>query len=386
MLSIEEFFEALENQLRLGKPFVAYRKPGLNTSLMALLQDSKDVFFSEDLSESGFVLAPFSKSGSTYLIPQESSSFLETNYEHNPEVQDKNENEDYPPELLVKLEKVQHENLVQKGIDAIKSGVLTKVVLSRKETQPTQLKSLEIFKSLLKQYNLAFVYLWFHPETGIWIGATPETLLSVERNKFKTMALAGTQAYKNIMQVTWGKKEQVEQQIVTDAILDNLKQVNIERLEVSEAYTSRAGNLLHLRTDICGYLKTDNSSSKKLGLKEIVSVLHPTPAVCGLPTKKAEEFILDNEGYQREYYTGYLGEINLKSERKRSSNRKNQENQAYTSIVVSSSLYVNLRCMKYHDGKASLFIGGGITKDSDPAKEWEETVNKAQTLKSVLIK
>ena len=78
--------------------------------------------------------------------------------------------------------------------------------------------------------------------------------------------------------------------------------------------------------------------------------------------------------------------MNMKKEIKRNSNRRNQENQAYASILKHTSLFVNLRCMKLDKGKARLFIGGGITKDSNPADEWQETVNKSHTIKSVLVK
>ena len=82
----------------------------------------------------------------------------------------------------------------------------------------------------------------------------------------------------------------------------------------------------------------------------------------------------------------FLGELNFKTEKKRNGNRRNQENQQFSAILKQTSLYVNLRCMKLKDGDARIYIGGGITRDSDPAHEWMETVNKAQTMKSVLVK
>ena len=97
---------------------------------------------------------------------------------------------------------------------------------------------------------------------------------------------------------------------------------------------------------------------------------HPTPAVCGLPAKKAKNFILENENYNREFYSGFLGEINIPKSTK---NKK-------------SHLFVNLRCMSLENNIARIYVGGGITKDSIPEKEWEETVSKSFTMKSVLKK
>jgi isochorismate synthase len=121
-------------------------------------------------------------------------------------------------------------------------------------------------------------------------------------------------------------------------------------------------------------------------LEKLISAIHPTPAVCGLPKGSAKKFILENENYNREFYTGFLGELNLKKTLQRNGNRKNRENQAYASITKTSALFVNLRCMKLEAKQAVLFVGGGITKDSNPVAEWEETSNKAQTMKSVLFK
>ena len=103
--------------------------------------------------------------------------------------------------------------------------------------------------------------------------------------------------------------------------------------------------------------------------QSLIRALHPTPAVCGLPRVKANNFILKNENYKRTFYTGFLGELNLKDSE---------------SNVQYSQLYVNLRCMEVDENKASIFVGGGITKDSNAEKEWEETVFKTKTMKRVL--
>ena len=257
--------------------------------------------------------------------------------------------------------------MVQKGIDAIHKGVFNKVVLSRTETIETTDFNIEnVFERMLQQYSSAFCYCWFHPKVGMWMGATPEKLLHAKENKFDTMALAGTQPFQGNDVVFWHNKEKEEQEFVTHFILKNLKKVASE-VNVSSPYTTRAGNLLHLKTDIRGVLNQDSN------LKKVVDILHPTPAVCGLPKLLAKDFIIENEDYEREYYTGFLGELN----------------HDFSSNEISSDLYVNLRCMKIEmdsnsPTKAHLFMGCGITKKSDPEAEWEETVNKSKTMKRIL--
>lgn len=209
---------------------------------------------------------------------------------------------------------------------------------------------------MLKNYKNAMVYLWFHPKVGCWMGASPERLIHIHKKEFKTMSLAGTQSFKNTTKVTWKTKEQEEQQFVTDYILETIKSA-IQHVKISAPYTVKAGSLLHIRTDVSGELK----SKKALG--KLIDALHPTPAVCGLPKNIATDFILENECYDRSFYTGYLGELNVNNE---------------------TNLFVNLRCMEIEKKRISFYIGGGITKDSLAENEWNETVFKAEVMKRIL--
>ena len=381
MIDAVEFYDKLRTQLEKKKPFVAYRKPG-ETSVKALLQNNSETYQTKDLSESGFVFAPFNSEANSYIIPSDNSEIIEFNYvEKETVVSEENSLNGVDFEYMEEDQK-RHETLVQKGIDQIKEGEFKKVVLSRSEkVQVLDPDPIRIFKELLGKYSQAMVYIWFHPETGVWLGATPETLLKAERNRFNTMALAGTQLFKGDTDVEWDSKEVEEQLFVTDYILESLEQLkNVENIQASRPYSSRAGNLMHICTDIWGQLKDPEY------LKDLVKALHPTPAVCGLPKEKALNFILENEDHSREFYSGYLGEVNFKTEHKRNSNRRNQENQQFASILKQTELFVNLRCMKLKDGNATIFVGGGVTKDSNAGDEWMETVNKSQTMKAVLVK
>ncbi|MCY2686894.1 chorismate-binding protein [Salinimicrobium sp. TH3] len=385
-----EFFDRLERQYASGLPFVAYRKPirnGKRIEVTAFLQQDEQLYHSKDFSESGFVFAPFDISENSILIPENASEKL---------IFEQVLSEEVPAPItsqkgqISEEKKSVHIELVTKAVEALKAGEMEKVVLSRREEVELKEKDpLKLFKDLLITYPAAFVYCWYHPKVGCWLGATPETLLKIEGNRFKTMALAGTQKYHGTTDVKWGEKEKQEQQFVTDSIVENLKASGVENLEISEPYTARAGNLLHLRTDINGKIPNsrfqipkDNPGSAE----KIISALHPTPAVCGLPKEKAKEFILSEENYDREFYTGFLGELNLQKNLQRSRTRRNVENLVYRAVKKETDLYVNLRCMQIKDGTAILYIGGGITKDSVPEDEWQETVNKAETMKKVLLK
>ena len=377
-MSSEDFFNLLQRTLEAGKAMVSFRLPG-KEAVQLLSQTSHKSFRIKDFSESGFVFAPFKKTENPLFIPEKESLKTVLPIFEKSSVP-KTSSEKLSEEINEKA-KSNHIKLVALGVEAIVKTELKKVVLSRKEIQDTKATASKIFQHLLSLYPNAFVYIWSHPETGIWIGATPETLLRSERNKFVTMALAGTRKLQDFAENDWTQKEVVEQQIVTDSIVSKLKVLGYveDALKVSETYTSEAGSLLHLRTDITGNFK---NTSAEIGT--ILKALHPTPAICGLPTKEAYKFITDHENYDREFYTGYLGPLNMTTEIKRSSRTRNQENQAYSSIRKDSSIFVNLRCLKYKEGEVAIYVGGGITKDSDPASEWEETVNKTRTMKAAL--
>jgi isochorismate synthase len=186
------------------------------------------------------------------------------------------------------------------------------------------------------------------------------------------MALAGTQLFTGEKDITWGAKEVREQQIVTDHIVNELSGIPIK---VGSPYTKKAGNLLHLCTDIHGKLSGDDH------LSTLIEKLHPTAAVCGLPKKEAQEFILTHEGYDRSFYTGFLGELNHP-------NPGSADVTTDDKSTLETNLYVNLRCMQLipePKPAAVLYIGGGITQASQPELEWEETVEKSKVMKRVLF-
>lgn len=375
-MGFTDFFDKVQKHLQAALPFVVYKKPNVS-DIQVLLQKDNKLYTTEDYSESGFVFAPFNDQEVSVLLPLEACEVLKTKYELTSEVLNATPSE---KEVIPSAEKrEEHIALVQNGVNAINNKELQKVVLSRCEAiNISEENPLETFKRLLYNYPTAFVYCWFHPKVGLWLGATPETLISISNNRFKTMSLAGTQKYHGTEDVIWQEKEKEEQQIVTDFIVSSLEPL-VKSIQVSKTQTARAGSLLHLKTAISGTIDTQDSY-----LKEVLKAIHPTPAVCGFPKEKAKQYILKNENYHREFYSGFLGELNLKESQTRNTNRRNVENNAYATIKTVTNLFVNLRCMQLKDKQALLYVGGGITGDSVPENEWQETVNKTQTIKKVL--
>ena len=344
-------FDKIKDSFSRNLPFVAYRKPKSNT-VSSFFMKNDILQYSSNFSEAGFVFSPFKDEEKTILFPLEFSDILHEEIQFDENILSK--------EIEISEDindKEKYLELVENALSKIDNNSIKKVVVSReKKVEIDNLNLVKTFKDLLKSYANAFVYVWYHPKVGLWFGATPETLLNISNKNFKTMSLAGTQVFNEDKTVVWKSKELEEQQLVTDFVTSQIKEISTN-LKVDKTETVKAGNLLHLRTRVEGKLKQNSS------LEELIRALHPTPAVCGLPRLISKQFIVDNEHYNRTFYTGFLGEINLEQK---------------------SSLFVNLRCMSIAKNTASIYVGGGITKESIPLNEWEETIAKSKTMLKVL--
>jgi isochorismate synthase len=267
------------------------------------------------------------------------------------------ENTDAESEII-EINYSEYEEGLEQGISEIRHTNLEKFIFSRIEIHPKKpnFEPLSILQTLRNNHPNAFIYYLHHPISGTWMGATPETLANWHNGIFSTMSLAGTQPLQN-GEVIWKPKEIDEQAYVTAFIEDVFQKENISYLK-SETETVAAGPVVHLKTA----LQSDESISFNQAL-QLVDSLHPTPAVCGVPRKKALETITLLETHQRSYYTGYLGLVYPERE---------------------LNLFVNLRCMRVLSKSIALYLGGGITAESEVQKEWEETQQKAKTLLSAL--
>lgn len=269
--------------------------------------------------------------------------------------------------------KVRFERTVALAVSAIKQKQFHKVVLSRtkKLTYTDQFQPAKAFQKLAKTYGHAFVSLVNLPEQKeLWLGASPESLVQQKADgTFKTMSLAGTQKARendgNLIpkfDIRWGEKEIEEQALVSRYIIECFKKIRLREYLETGPKTVLAGNLYHLRTDF----EVDTNA---LNFPELPSVmlrlLHPTSAVCGVPKIPSLQFLTDIEGYDRSFYSGFLGPVQVEGE---------------------SNLFVNLRTVRLKDQIATFYAGAGITEDSIPEREWEETEMKCETLLKVIAK
>jgi isochorismate synthase len=270
--------------------------------------------------------------------------------------------------LSPEISKIVHHPYIEKvkqAVAEIENGGFLKVVLSdSKSVQAENLDIMELFIRACKTYHDAFVSIVAIPKVGIWVGATPELLVSFSNDQiFKTNALAGTKSTMDgieLKNIPWTHKEIEEQAFVSRYIVNCFKKIRVREYEESGPKTVQAGPLVHLRTDFI----IDNKLVNYPDLPEVLlHLLHPTSAVCGMPKEPSLDFILNNERSSRKYYTGFLGPIDPDN---------------------GSSLYVNIRCLEITSKGANLYAGAGITATSNPENEAKEIDLKMQVMGKLL--
>jgi isochorismate synthase len=336
----------IEELLQAGLDFAFYRSP--KSDQVVLLQLSPVEEEERNSFDDLWVVCPFSTEHSPYYyrVLSEESITLNSKFREN----------------QFKTLDVSNSTLndyrlkVSNAIDEIRKGLLNKVVLHT-QIEVTYSKQIHrLIHKVLASDTEGFRYSFFSAELGLWMGITPELLVHSKNRDFKTMALAGTRKLEDLDINPFKEKERAEQAWVTKEIVELLNK-SADLIHVGEVETVNAGKLAHLRTIIKGEIKSPLTTA------DIASVLHPTAAVCGYPKSLAYQYIKENEFLNRSLYSGYLGRVEKES----------------------SALYVNLRCMSYENEMIKVYVGAGITADSDPELESEEIRIKTSTLASILM-
>lgn len=316
--------------------------------------------------EKGFVIAPFCSSQTDKVIVIRPDVFMSGEEEIFNYLKNLHLNKRYKDEhtaLAVSVTASSTFDHYQKAYQAFHSRLadqtFEKLVLSRtlEVSKPSTFSAGEIFAKACQKYPDNFIYLLHHEACGVWLGCSPEIIVAGENGQWKTDALAGTQALPSTQQhIEWDDKNQLEQKIVKDYMQQQLSALNIPST-AHPPRTIRSGNVVHLHSEI-GFQLTDVTQ-----IFNLLNVLHPSPAVCGVPKKQAFQFIIENEGYNRAYYSGFVGSLDFKGK---------------------TDLFVNLRCMQIFDNHLRLYAGGGILPSSSLDTEWKETQHKLQTVLSLL--
>ncbi len=198
----------------------------------------------------------------------------------------------------------------------------------------------------------------FWNEDGGLLGATPELLFDKKGNVLHTMALAGTLGHHEDTDAFLNDpKERREHQIVVESISRELEPFGTVR--VGEIGLQKAGALYHLKTEIALQLNADPS------FKDLVSALHPTPALGAYPKEEGQEWL---KGYNRLEPRGRYG----------------APAGVYSKERDQTTLVVAIRGVQWDKEHSRLGIGAGVISESRFDSEWEELLRKMRASLEVM--
>ncbi|KAL2892655.1 Isochorismate synthase chloroplastic [Bienertia sinuspersici] len=245
---------------------------------------------------------------------------------------------------------------VKKALKMIRSNsALTKAVLARSSRIVTasDIDPLAWLTCLQVEGDNAYQFLLQPPNAPAFIGNSPEQLFHRKKLTIWSEALAGTRArggsgaldHKTGYVVSVSPKDDLEFTIVRECIRKKLEEVCNSVLVDPHKAIRKLPRVQHLYANLQGTLTSENDEF------EILSTLHPSPAVCGYPTEDARCLISETEQFDRGMYAGPIGWFGGEE----------------------AEFAVGIRSALVKKGLGAFFYAGtGIVEGSDPSLEWEE--------------
>ena len=255
-----------------------------------------------------------------------------------------------------------YKNAIQKMIDYIVAGDIYITNMTRQIEILSQAEPYDIFR-LLRRNNPSPFGGYFHYHDVEIISASPERFFEIREGVIRTRPIKGTRKRGTApdedealrLELQNSEKDKSELLMIVDLERNDLSRVcepgsvKVEELFVTEAYAT----VFHLVSTICGKLKKEND------VVDVLRAMFPGGSITGAPKYRSMEIIDELEHSRRMLYTGSMGYIGF-------------DGNCDFNIVIRTLVYQNGR---YHIG-----AGGGITCESEPDFEYEETCQKAKAL------
>ena len=259
---------------------------------------------------------------------------------------------------------VWRDELVTDVINRIQGGQLEKMVLAREIqiTSDADINVPQVVKNLVATNPNAMVF-----SIDKFVGASPELLVSLTGDVVQANPLAGTairladeaEDMKSMDFLLESVKDQYEHKITIEWLLNELLPFCSYIDADPEPRIVSLPNVHHLATKVHGHLSTPAAS-----VLELVSALHPTPAVAGKPQAEAINLITQIEKGGRGKYAGPVGWVDANG---------------------NGAFAVGIRSAQISGNQANLFAGVGIVADSDPQSELDETDGKFLTMQQAIM-
>lgn len=252
--------------------------------------------------------------------------------------------------------------IVGEAVKAIVADELDKVVLARsvRVESSAAVAILRVFRQLALSYPECFDFAW-KSRHSVFMGASPELLATVQGGRFRSNPLAGSAARGEGEDedaaigagLLASAKDQEEHRLVVDDMRRRLTGLVSDLVVTDRPELKKMATVQHLSTVIEGDVAPGT------GVLDIVDAVHPTPAVGGVPRRKAVEYIAGHEPLDRGWYTGGIGWLTPSGD---------------------GEIAIGLRCGLVNGSTTTLFAGAGIVAESEPRSEVLETRLKLRPL------
>jgi len=267
------------------------------------------------------------------------------------------------PPRLVASDPADYAAAVARARAEIRRGALAKVVLARRlvvdlgrPVAPTA-----VLGRLANREPSATAFLVRHPGAGVFVGASPELLVSRRARQVRSHPLAGTAAAGDGAGLLGSPKELEEHRLVVADIVSVLEPRCLE-LDVPPPSLVPLASMTHLGTAIAGTLRP--AAGAPPSALELAAALHPTPAVGGVPRQRALALIGELEPGRRGPWAGPVGWLDADGD---------------------GDFVVGLRSSTLAGRRAEVWAGAGIVAASDPAAELAETDLKLAAVLRCLV-
>ncbi|MBT0663205.1 anthranilate synthase component I [Geobacter pelophilus] len=265
-------------------------------------------------------------------------------------------------EFVSNVTREQFEQSVTKAKEYVRSGDIIQVVLSQRFSGELTVDPLDIYR-VLRTLNPSPYMFFLRLEDTVVVGASPEVMVRKEGELVELRPIAGTRP----RGATPDEDQQLADELLADPkeCAEHVMLVDLGRNDLGRVCTTgtvkvselmvieRYSHVMHIVSNVQGELEGGRDAF------DLVRATFPAGTLSGAPKVRAMEIIDELEPVKREIYGGAVG---------------------YFSFSGNMDLAIAIRTLVVKDGKIHLQAGAGIVADSDPAAEWQETVNKAMAV------
>lgn len=264
------------------------------------------------------------------------------------------------------MTKQEYINKVELAKEYIKAGDIFQVVLSQRLKAPLAGDPFDIYRTLRTVNPAPYLYYLNFGGTVI-IGSSPEMLIRVEDGMIQTCPIAGTRprgrnAAEDLTlekELLDDEKEKAEHVMLVDLGRNDLGRVcDYGSVKVNSFMeVERYSHVMHIVSNVSGRLRPETTAYDAL------KACFPAGTVSGAPKVRAMEIIEELEPTGRGAYAGAIG---------------------YFGFTGNMDTCITIRTILVHEGTTYVQVGAGIVADSDPEREYDETINKAKALLETL--